>query len=90
MSKEQQTIDSAQANDPGPADPLRRLVDYDVVFVVDDSSSMVKHSRWEEAGKVLETLAGTAMKYDTDGIDIHFLNRRPGHRKLKVGFVALL
>ncbi|KAJ6615585.1 hypothetical protein B0H10DRAFT_2040034 [Mycena sp. CBHHK59/15] len=31
-------------------------------------------TRWDEAGKALELLAETAQEYDSDGIDIHFLN----------------
>lgn len=33
-------------------------------------------TRWHEAGEALEALAATAQQYDTDGIDIYFLNNK--------------
>ncbi|KAJ7847431.1 hypothetical protein B0H13DRAFT_84516 [Mycena leptocephala] len=57
-------------------DVLRK---YDTVILLDDSGSMTmpgseSRSRWFEASQALEALAETAAKYDTDSIDIHFLN----------------
>ncbi|KAJ7936693.1 hypothetical protein B0H13DRAFT_1589372 [Mycena leptocephala] len=59
---------------------LEILRKYDTVILMDDSGSMTLpgsrrgFTRWEEAGEALEALAETAQQYDTDGIDIHFLN----------------
>ncbi|KAF9021830.1 hypothetical protein BDZ89DRAFT_957130 [Hymenopellis radicata] len=59
------------------------LKKYDTVVVLDDSGSMTEKthqgggSRWEAAKDALATLAEDAGKYDTDGIDIHFLNHIP-------------
>ncbi|KAJ7194601.1 hypothetical protein GGX14DRAFT_209430 [Mycena pura] len=61
---------------------LELLRKYDTVLLVDDSGSMVLpgskkgRTRWYEAGEALATLAETAQQYDSDGIDIHFLNSR--------------
>ncbi|KAJ8087104.1 hypothetical protein PM082_005932 [Marasmius tenuissimus] len=54
-------------------DVLRTLKKYDIVIVVDDSSSMIG-PRWKEARKALAELASQARRFDTDGIDIYFLN----------------
>ncbi|KAJ7115561.1 hypothetical protein C8R43DRAFT_124285 [Mycena crocata] len=59
---------------------LEILRKYDTVILVDDSGSMTLPgskkgaTRWFEAGEALEALAETAQQYDTDGIDIYFLN----------------
>ncbi|KAJ7058227.1 hypothetical protein C8F01DRAFT_1256103 [Mycena amicta] len=59
---------------------LELLVKYDTVILMDDSASMMQKTgkggtRWQEAGDALAHLATTAAQYDSDGIDIHFLNR---------------
>ncbi|GLB38867.1 putative von willebrand factor [Lyophyllum shimeji] len=54
-------------------DVLESLKRFDTVLVVDDSASM-SGSRWKQAGKALATLAAVAAKYDTDGLEIQFLN----------------
>ncbi|KAI6100128.1 hypothetical protein F5141DRAFT_969010, partial [Pisolithus sp. B1] len=64
------------------AKPLRResrenaletLRKYDTVLIVDDSESM-EGSLWEEAKEALVGLTSVAAEYDSDGLDIHFLN----------------
>ncbi|KAF7326964.1 hypothetical protein MVEN_02590600 [Mycena venus] len=61
---------------------LEVLRNYDTVILVDDSGSMTLPgskrgvTRWFEAGQALEALADTAAQYDTDGIDIYFLNSK--------------
>ncbi|KAJ7270776.1 hypothetical protein B0H12DRAFT_1229247 [Mycena haematopus] len=61
---------------------LQFLSLYDTVILMDDSSSMVLpgssqgKSRWDEACDALATLAEILNKYDTDGIDVNFLNNR--------------
>ncbi|KAL4076384.1 hypothetical protein J3A83DRAFT_4052337, partial [Scleroderma citrinum] len=54
-------------------DALETLRKYDTVFIVDDSGSM-QGSRWKEAKEALSGLAHIAREYDSDGLDIHFLN----------------
>jgi len=53
-------------------DSLRK---YNTVLIVDDSSSM-EGAKWTEARNALAALADIAAKYDTDGIDVCFLNNR--------------
>ncbi|KAJ6463379.1 hypothetical protein C8R45DRAFT_518210 [Mycena sanguinolenta] len=68
---------------------LETLRRYDTVILVDDSLSMTKGgsnrgvTRWQEAGTALADLAPVAQKYDSDGIDIHFLNNRRSGTALK-------
>ncbi|KAB5589469.1 hypothetical protein CTheo_7082 [Ceratobasidium theobromae] len=52
---------------------LQVLRDYDIVFLVDDSGSMYG-SRWAEAGRALAGVTRTAAQYDSNGVDIYFLN----------------
>lgn len=47
---------------------------FDTVFIIDDSASMEAYTRWSDTRSALETIANIATKYDSDGIDIHFLN----------------
>lgn len=64
---------------------LMVLARYDIVFLVDDSSSMntvevtagVKQSRWKELRDTVSALVEFAAYFDDDGTDIYFLNR-PG------------
>ncbi|KAM6496154.1 hypothetical protein JOM56_008860 [Amanita muscaria] len=63
-------------------DVLEALTKFDTVFIVDDSSSM-RGARWEEAKAALATLAELAGRYDTNGIDVHFLNHEAVGRNLK-------
>ncbi|TFK43866.1 hypothetical protein BDQ12DRAFT_731833 [Crucibulum laeve] len=51
---------------------LEMLKRYNTVFIVDDSRSM--YPLWAEACEALACLAETANRYDTDGIDVHFIN----------------
>ncbi|KAJ7937032.1 hypothetical protein B0H13DRAFT_1588674, partial [Mycena leptocephala] len=61
-------------------DALEILGKYDTVILLDDSESMMRpgsmkgRTRWYEAGEALAALADTAQKYDSDGIDLYFLN----------------
>ena len=56
------------------------LKTFDTVFVVDDSASMAGEY-WDQLGRALENIATIATKYDSDGIDIHFLNSPQYDRK---------
>ncbi|KAI9569280.1 hypothetical protein HD554DRAFT_2020640 [Boletus coccyginus] len=57
---------------------LDMLRAYDTVIIMDDSSSMLQDRRWEQACDALSGLAQIATTYDSDGIDIHFLNHKYG------------
>ncbi|KAJ7152585.1 hypothetical protein C8R43DRAFT_1003007 [Mycena crocata] len=52
---------------------LELLRNFQTVLIVDDSRSM-KGDLWKQAGKALQDLAAVASEYDTDGLEIHFLN----------------
>jgi len=59
------------------------LKTYNTVLIVDDSSSMANdrsnprcENRWNQARDALAGLFEVAAQYDTDGIDIHFLNSK--------------
>ncbi|KAF9498675.1 hypothetical protein BDN71DRAFT_1530803 [Pleurotus eryngii] len=52
---------------------LEILRKFDTIIIVDDSKSM-SGPLWKEASNALAALAQTAGDYDTDGIDVHFLN----------------
>jgi len=59
--------------EPVLEDVLRQLVDYDVVVLMDDSGSMLGKN-WKHAEKVMIGVVEEAIKYDTNGIEIKFLN----------------
>lgn len=70
----------APAPAPVPAQPIPSedskyafLRDFDTVLLLDDSGSMAG-SRWSELQLALESILEVILKWDTDGIDIHFLN----------------
>ncbi|KAI0092414.1 hypothetical protein BDY19DRAFT_1053936 [Irpex rosettiformis] len=62
------------------------LAQYDTIILLDDSFSMRSRcgfrreadgrypSRWDVVKELIGDLAGNLAKYDTDGIDVHFLN----------------
>ncbi|KAG9008063.1 hypothetical protein FRB90_009103 [Tulasnella sp. 427] len=52
---------------------LAILKKYDTVFVIDDSGSM-EGARWESAREALKEVVQMAVKWDKNGVDIHFLN----------------
>lgn len=49
------------------------LEGYDTVFLIDDSPSM-RGEKWELVQKILNYSTTMATRYDTDGIDVHFMN----------------
>jgi len=65
-------------------DPLEYLRRYDVVCVVDDSSSM-EGALWYEARDALSGIADVAARYDADGVDIHFLNDPSVGKNMRTG-----
>ena len=63
------------------ADRLRQLRDYEVVIVCDDSGSMrtpvdnSKRTRWDELCEIVKIVIKIGVVFDSNGVDIHFLNR---------------
>jgi hypothetical protein len=64
-------------------DHLDRLADYEVVIVADDSGSMatsskvgaIRTTRWQELCRIVSILVELSVIFDSNGVDIHFLNR---------------
>jgi hypothetical protein len=56
-----------------PVDPEARLRLSDMVILVDDSGSMAG-GRWRETRTALMEVAEHAAEFDTDGIDVYFIN----------------
>lgn len=52
-------------------------------IVVDDSSSMKKDQRWNQACQAIMEVADLASRYDDDGIDVYFLNNKRVGRELR-------
>ncbi|EWC47077.1 hypothetical protein DRE_03446 [Drechslerella stenobrocha 248] len=69
---------------PGADDPYVFLRDFDTVILVDDSGSM-SGGRWNQTAQALGTIVPIVTYYDSDGIDIYFLNARdhPSHHNIK-------
>lgn len=78
--------------------PLKVLEDYDIVIIFDDSQSMniadgkgprfpgdqtLRRTRWKQAWDALTVLVREGSKYDRNGIQIHFLNRRRANKTVK-------
>ncbi|KAG9102940.1 hypothetical protein FRC07_010122 [Ceratobasidium sp. 392] len=53
---------------------LKSLQRYGLVFLISDSPSMMQNGKWEKCKELLVQLARVAMRYDSDGVEIHFLN----------------
>ena len=54
-------------------DTFSLLADYDTVFLIDDSPSM-QGEKWDLVQKILDYSTVVATRYDSDGIDVHFMN----------------
>ncbi|KAL1881569.1 hypothetical protein Plec18167_003166 [Paecilomyces lecythidis] len=65
------SVDCEISNDS----PYAFLKEFDTIFVVDDSSSMMGW-RWKEAEQAIAAIAPVCTQFDPDGIDIYFLNHR--------------
>ncbi|KAK2762193.1 hypothetical protein FQN54_001202 [Arachnomyces sp. PD_36] len=59
----------------GPDSPYSFLAQFDTVFLIDDSGSMAGRS-WRETSAALEAITPICTEYDSDGVDIYFLNHR--------------
>ena len=66
----------------GMAEHLRRLRDFEIVIVCDDSGSMgtlvdgTQRTRWDELCYIVKRIIAIGVIFDSNGVDIHFLNRR--------------
>jgi len=67
-----------ELDEPRPQTLDHYLTSYDVLFLVDDSSSM-HGEKWEDVKHALVELANSAGQFDADGIEVAFLNSP--HRK---------
>ncbi|KAI5776996.1 hypothetical protein EDC01DRAFT_434666 [Geopyxis carbonaria] len=59
---------------PEETDPFEKLSKFDTVFVIDDSGSMDTDQRWQEVSDALSVIVPMCTKYDTNGVDIYFMN----------------
>lgn len=58
----------------GREDPLSTLGRFDTILLIDDSASMAMGDLWKEAANAVSGLAETLVKYDSDGIEVYFMN----------------
>ncbi|KAG0150750.1 hypothetical protein CROQUDRAFT_37818 [Cronartium quercuum f. sp. fusiforme G11] len=63
-----------ECNEEKSKNLLVTLKRFDTVFMIDDCASMKESGLWQETTDVLKTLARKAIEYDSDGIDVCFLN----------------
>ncbi|GKZ21118.1 hypothetical protein AbraIFM66951_008694 [Aspergillus brasiliensis] len=82
---------AAPSTTSGSSDsPYSFLRDFDTIFIVDDSTSMLTGNRWKEAENAIAAIAPICTQYDQDGIDVYFLNhRRAGAQKVKGGYMNI-
>lgn len=65
---------------PDMLDRLRVLRDFEIVIVCDDSGSMkttvdgTQRTRWDELCHIVKIILKIAVIFDTNGVDIYFLN----------------
>lgn len=59
-------------------DPYAALSRFDTVFLIDDSGSM-SGSNWSQTSAALAAIVPVCTAYDSDGVDIHFLNNSRPH-----------
>jgi len=73
---DEQTASGNKISQDGKAYKLIKL-NYDIVVVVDDSTSMQLGSpvsRWQECSGAIAAIAEAALEFDTGGIEVYFLN----------------
>jgi hypothetical protein len=63
---------SIQIND----DDYAFLAAFDTIFLIDDSLSMDKGSKWREVREVLRVITPICTTHDSDGIDVYFLKAK--------------
>lgn len=69
---------------PGQDDPYAFLRSFDTIIIIDDSGSMAGQ-RWQQTAEALASIVPITTYYDSDGIDLFFLNAQPlpSHRNIK-------
>ncbi|KGO74065.1 hypothetical protein PITC_097510 [Penicillium italicum] len=70
------TIRISAPEEPESDSQYAFLGEFHTIFLVDDSSSM-RGELWEEAKDAIAAIAPVCTKYDSEGIDIYFINHRP-------------
>ncbi|KAK4863970.1 hypothetical protein LT330_010325 [Penicillium expansum] len=70
------TITISPPEEPESDSQYAFLGEFHTIFLVDDSSSM-RGELWEEAKDAIAAIAPVCTKYDSEGIDIYFINHRP-------------
>ncbi|KAJ5407355.1 hypothetical protein N7465_008639 [Penicillium sp. CMV-2018d] len=70
------TIRISAPEEPESDSQYAFLGNFHTIFLVDDSSSM-RGELWEEAKDAISAIAPVCTKYDSEGIDIYFINHRP-------------
>lgn len=58
-----------------PTSALQILAGYDILFLIDDSTSMNAGSRIAEVEETIEMMASLACEFDSDGVEFCFLNQ---------------
>ncbi|KAG0158470.1 von Willebrand factor, type A [Penicillium digitatum] len=69
------TIRISAPEEPEPDSQYAFLGTFHTIFLVDDSSSM-RGELWNEAKDALAAITPVCTKYDSEGIDIYFINHR--------------
>ncbi|CAF1011444.1 unnamed protein product [Adineta steineri] len=68
---------------PKLASRMQILGDYDLVILCDDSGSMntpihgTTTNRWDECRQLVHVIVDVYAAFDTNGVDVYFLNRQP-------------
>ncbi|CDM38270.1 hypothetical protein DTO013E5_8693 [Penicillium roqueforti] len=70
------TIRISAPSEPESDSQYAFLGQFHTIFLVDDSSSM-RGELWNEAKEAIAAIAPICTKYDSEGIDIYFINHRP-------------
>ena len=66
---------------PAMAERLKKLQNFEIVIVCDDSGSMLtpvdgtQRTRWDELCQIVKTVLKISVIFDGNGVDIYFLNR---------------
>ena len=67
------------------AERLRTLRNFEIVIVCDDSGSMIttvdaaQRTRWDELRSIVKIILEIGVIFDTNGVDIYFINGRTFH-----------
>ncbi|KAH9443274.1 hypothetical protein Pst134EA_027086 [Puccinia striiformis f. sp. tritici] len=67
----------------GDENLLCTLKRFKTIFLLDDSASMASNGNWAEGIRVLAELVKEALLYDTEGIELKFLNSESHFKSLK-------